>query len=104
MPDHFMRQFGRVQRIPTVFIPATKAWRFPNPQSYVVEYNLGLYAWNADEVYRWTIDQFGPQTLVGNECKSDYLAWYMPRTYPFIERPSVDEYSKVSAFTIHFYT
>ena len=92
MPDHFMRQFGSVQKIPTMFIPALKAWRFPNPQSYVVEHNLGMYAWNAVEAYRWSIEQFRARAVNGFECESDYLAWYMPRTHPFIEIPSIDRY------------
>lgn len=96
MPDHFMRQFGYQQRIPTVFIPAVKAWRFGNPQSYVVDHNLPEYQWNAEDAYRWTVEQFGLRTLAGYECDPDYLAWYMPRTHPFIERPTVDEYRRVS--------
>ena len=65
-------------------------------QSYVVHYNQMQWAWNKNLEHRIAIDQQFPQrTIYGYECTPDYLEWYIPRTHPFINPPSTDQYREV---------
>ncbi|KAI5659503.1 hypothetical protein M9H77_28296 [Catharanthus roseus] len=87
MPDRIVRQFGRVQCIPSHPIRSLKHRRPANNKVYMVKNvfieELWLEAPSHLLMETWT----SVPTIPPSWCTDDYMPWFLPRTHPRIQNP-----------------
>ena len=95
MPDRVARQFRRVQQIPRAPIEPLRAWRATKISSYKVDYDAARFAWGAQAVHSMTLAEMGPPIQEGHDCSDEYMEWYLPRTHPLVNPPTIEDATQV---------
>ncbi|KAM7531213.1 hypothetical protein LguiB_034623 [Lonicera macranthoides] len=87
-PDRVLRQFGRVQTIPTMpMIQPSKLTRGKTAQAYKVVYSVNRWQQNNWSNHLLNEAQRSVPVKFPWECEPNYMDWFLKITHPFIQAP-----------------